>query len=73
MEARDPAAIARIERDHRLAPEAADLAIVFGTRIAAPGMAEAAAFLFLPAEDRVPRAGGRAACRLHRAVPYRRP
>ena len=48
MEAPDPAEIARIERDHCLdhAPEAADLAIVFGNRIAAPGMAEAAAFLF---------------------------
>lgn len=45
----DPGEIARIERNHCLdhPAEAADLAIVFGNRIAAAGMAQAAASLFL--------------------------
>lgn len=48
MDTLDPAEIARIERDHCLhhPPEAADLAIVFGSRIAAEAMAQAAASLF---------------------------
>jgi hypothetical protein len=45
----DAGEIARIERDHCLdhPAEAADLAIVFGNRIAVAGMAQAAASLFL--------------------------
>jgi hypothetical protein len=45
----DPGKVARIERDHCLdhPAEAADLAIVFGNRIAVAGMAQAAASLFL--------------------------
>jgi hypothetical protein len=45
----DPADIDRIERFHFIehAPQAADLAFVFGNRIAVPAMAEAAASLFL--------------------------
>ncbi|WP_203070360.1 YdcF family protein [Falsiroseomonas ponticola] len=51
----DPGEVARIERDHCLdhPAEAADLAIVFGNRIAVAGMAQAAASLFL--ERHVPR------------------
>ena len=49
MDALDPAEIARIERDHCLdhEPQAADLAFVFGNRVAAEAMAGAAAFFFL--------------------------
>jgi hypothetical protein len=48
VDALDPAEIARIERDHCLDhdPQAADLAFVFGNRVAAEAMAGAAAFFF---------------------------
>jgi len=48
VELLDPAEIARIERDHCLhhGYQAADLAFVFGNRVAAGAMAEAAASFF---------------------------
>jgi hypothetical protein len=55
VDALDPAETARIERDHCLhhPVEAADFAFVFGNRVAAGAMAEAAASLFFGGQ--VPR------------------